>query len=567
MYGPTETTIWSSWKRMERGGGPITIGRAAPNQWFYVLDEQRSLSPTGVPGELYIGGDGVARGYHNRPDLTAERFLENPFAPGRMYRTGDRARWRPDGSIEVLGRADTQVKVRGFRIELGEVEAALAACPLVCNAAVVVRDGVLAGYFVALPGLEDCVPEVREHLRKRLPDYMVPTNLMVLPELPQTPNGKLDRKALPGLEAAMGGRSAGRASEIPQDALETTLTGIWESVLNVRPVRRTDNFFDIGGHSVLAARMFSRMEKVLGKSLPLATLFQGPTIEKLAGLLRDSGWTPPWQSLVPIRPEGKRAPFFFVHAIGGNVLNFAGFAGHFDADQPVYGLQARGLNGQDAPHTQVERMAEDYIREIRTVQPAGPYYIGGFSAGGVVAFEMARQLQAAGQEVGVLALLDSKMEGGTDNAADAFAARGSRWMRTMRFNIHYAWQIGMGAFLRRKLQNWGMRWSIFAWQLRQRCGLEAATLDAEEAFLYALRRFHVQPYQGGAILFRAKDELVRYPDPNLGWGEWVRGGVAIREISGDHDALLTEPHIGMLARVLNECLQSAQGHSRILTEV
>lgn len=560
MYGPTETTIWSSWTRVRAANEPITIGRPAPNQSFYVLDSKLKPVPSAIPGELCIGGDGVARGYHNRPDLTADRFVPNPYAPGRLYRTGDRARYRQDGSVEVLGRMDSQVKIRGFRIELGEVEAALLACPGIQNAAVIVREdgsgmSFLAGYFVPEAPDQECAERVRIHLKQRLPEYMIPTRLIPLLVLPKTPNGKLDRKALPEPDALR--KASGNTEEVQYDALETTLIGIWESVLGIRPINRKDNFFEIGGHSVLAARMFGRMEKVLGKSLPLATLFQGPTIEKLAALLRDSGWTPPWSSLVPIRTSGSQPPFFFVHPIGGNVLSFAGFASHFDADQPVYGLQARGLDGKTSPNTSIELMAADYVHAIRAVQPDGPYYIGGFSAGGIVAFEMARVLQAAGERVDILALLDTKIESRAESSLAASTQRLSRLVRTIHFNIHYSLQIGPGPFLAAKVKNTKMRSGIRLWLTRKALGLNPGVLDAEEAFLLALRTYTPTPLKCNAILFRAEDELLRLPDPSLGWSRLIDGQVDIQLVSGDHDTILQEPHIGRLARLLDSFLRDA----------
>ncbi len=563
MYGPTETTIWSSWCRVQRDAQPITIGKPAANTLFYVLDTHLQPVPVGVPGELFIGGEGVGKGYHNRLELTAEKFITNPFGSGRLYRTGDRARYKPDGTVEMLGRMDTQVKIRGFRIELGEVEGALSACSQVRHAAVVVReDGsgqkVLAGYFVPAEASEQIADAVRKQLKERLPEYMVPTFLVPLPRLPQTPNGKVDRKALPAPDAVRA--EAPAADAAPQDQLELMLIGIWESVLKVKPIGRNDNFFEIGGHSVLAARMFARMEAVIGKALPLATLFQGPTVAKLASLLRDSGWTPPWSSLVPIRPSGTKPPFFFVHPIGGNVLNFAGFASHFGSEQPVYGLQARGLDGQETPSIAVERMAADYIGEIRAVQPDGPYYIGGFSAGGIVAFEMARQLQWSGHKVAVLALLDTKVDGSPQSSLAVTGNAIGRWIRTVRFNLRYVFHTGLTEFTRQKIKNWKMRARIRAWSIKNAMGqtADARGLDVEEAFLVALRRYNPQQYDGDAILFRAKNELVRYPDPTLGWGALIQGNLDIKEISGDHDTILYEPHIGMLARVLDSCLEAAQ---------
>jgi amino acid adenylation domain-containing protein len=564
MYGPTETTIWSSWQQIRRDEVAPSIGRPAANTLFYVLDAHRQPVPVGVRGELYIGGEGVAQGYLNRPELNAERFLPNPFASGRMYRTGDRARWAPDGTVELLGRMDTQVKIRGYRIELGEVEAALASCPEVRNGAVVVREDasgqtMLAAYFVPSLDTQSAVDAVRRHLKQRLPDYMVPTHLVALAALPQTANGKLDRNALPSPETTR--IQVQPPIETPRDAVEIKLIAIWEKVLGVRPLQRTDNFFDIGGHSLLAAKMLARVEKEFGKLLPLATLFQAPTVADLAKLIRHSGWKATWSSLVPIRPSGTKPPFYFVHAIGGNVLNFASFASHFDPDQPVYGLQARGLDGKEIPSMSIQQMAADYIQDIRTVQPQGPYCIGGFSAGGVVAFEMARQLRAAGQQVAILALLDSPIDNPNQSGV---AASKERFTRTVVFNIRYAFHTGLLSFARQKIKNFRMRANIRLWTIKNSLGFKpsARTLGVEEAFLLALRNYVPQTYDGDATLFRAKDELCSYSDETLGWRGLIKGRLEILEISGDHDTILHEPHIGMLARLLNSCLDAVQAAGR-----
>lgn len=556
-YGPTETTIWSTICRLERDGQPVTIGRALANTTLYVLDARQRLLPQGVAGELYIGGDGVARGYLNRPELNAERFIPNPFGTGRLYRTGDLVRYQPDGRLEFLGRNDSQVKVRGFRIELGEIEEALAACPQVRAAAVVVRmpasgESALAGYFV--PNGPTDVSAIRTWLADRMPEYMVPTFLVPMKDLPLTLSGKVDRKALP---APIGDAEAMPAVEPATDRLEATLIRIWESVLGVHPVGRTQNFFDLGGHSVLAAKAFARMEKTLGTALPLATLFQAPTVEKLAQVIRNSNWKPLWSSLVAIRPGGTKPPFFFVHPIGGNVLTFAGFCGHFGPDRPIYGLQARGLDGLEAPHTLVEEMASDYIRGIRSVQPEGPYFIGGFSAGGVVAFEMAHQLEAAGQRVAMLALLDTEVPP-FQRKGDSPATRLRRWSRTLQVNLRYASRMRVPEFLIRKSSNFRMRSKLLVWSIRERLGLEIkpSRLSAEEGFLLAMRRYVPHPYQGNATLFRSGDGS-DYQDPKLGWEGLIEGHLDIQQVSGDHDTILQEPHIGMLARLLEGCLEQA----------
>jgi amino acid adenylation domain-containing protein len=564
VYGPTETTIWSSASRIEADGQPITIGHPIANTCFYVLDRHAQPVPAGVQGELYIGGDGVARGYLNRPELTAERFVADPFRriPGAtMYRTGDRARWRPDGTVELFGRIDTQVKVRGFRIELGEIEATLARCPLVRENAVVVREQpsgepALAAYFVATEPSDDTVAQIRGFLAQALPDYMVPAYLTPLERMPLTPNGKIDRKALPAPQQ----RLQADAFEGARDELEARLIRVWESVLNVRPISRTADFFELGGRSVLAARLFAQIANVFGKSLPLATLFQAPTVERLASVLRDAGWTPPWACLVPIRTAGSKPPFFFVHPIGGNIVNFQGFAARFDAGQPIYGLQARGLDGQEAPHTRIEDMAAHYIECIRSVQPEGPYHLGGFSAGGLVAFEMARQLDAVGERVSILALLDSKIAAPSVRGLAGLVQRGYRLQHVLACNCRYVLRMGLLPFLAKKLNNWSMRARIHSWRRRNASAggvVGAGSLNVEEAFLVAMRSYRPDSYSGSAILFRAHDQMARLADPTLGWSHFVAGEISVHEVSGDHDTLLDEPHIGALAHDLNACLLQA----------
>ena len=568
VYGPTETTVWSTAARIEADAQPITVGRPLSNTTLYILDSHLNPVPMGAAGELFIGGDGVARGYRNRKDLTAERFLENPFGSGRIYKTGDRARYLADGRVELLGRNDDQVKIRGFRIELGEVEAVLQRCPYVSAGAVTVcEDGAgeptLAAHFV-LRSTKATATDVREFLASVLPAYMVPTFFTPMTALPTTASGKVDRKQLltPMIVAPLVitepvADQTALEIEVPADELEAALIGVWTCVLGCQTVRPSDDFFELGGHSVMAARMFSKLEKLVGHAMPLATLFKAPTVRQLAAVIRENAWAKSWSTLVPIRENGNSRPLFLIHPIGGNVLNFSGFCSHFDADQPVYGLQARGLDKHDLPHTDIEAMAEEYVDNIRKVQPKGPYQIGGFSAGGVVAFEMARQLEKIGESVSVLALLDSKID--TPASAKHEGNRGS-WTRTVFFNVRYAMRSSLKEFVVRKVKNLKMRAAVRTALLLERIGAanHASFLDAEEAFLLALRRYVPKPYGGRGILFRAKDELVRYPDPNLGWDQVVMGGIEVREVSGDHDTLMQEPHIGELATVLQVCLQQAE---------
>ncbi|HEY8602499.1 MAG TPA: amino acid adenylation domain-containing protein, partial [Thermomicrobiales bacterium] len=418
MYGPTETTVWSLALRVESGAGSVPIGDPIGNTRIYLLDRAGQPVPRGVPGELYIGGAGVARGYLGRPDLTAERFVPDPYSatPGaRLYRTGDAARYRADGRIEFLGRLDGQVKLRGFRIELGEIEAALTRHPAVRECAVILETGDdprLVAYLVPMEDTAEApsVRDLRAFLKGSLPEYMIPAVCTWLDALPLTPNGKVDRRALPAVAAVA---TASAEPQGPRDDLERQLVAIWEATLGVAPIGVTDNFFDLGGHSLVAVRLFARIEAAFGRKLPLATLFAAPTIGELAALLREQGWVASWSSLVALQPRGNHPPFFCVHAIGGNVLKFRALAAHLGPDQPLYGLQARGLDGQEPPATHVEEMAANYLAEIRQVQPHGPYFLGGQCFGGMVALEMARQVQVAGERVALLAMFDDYAPGYT----------------------------------------------------------------------------------------------------------------------------------------------------------
>src|SRR5713226_1548702 len=412
MYGPTETTIWSAASRVT-SGKPLLIACPINNTQFYIVDASHQPVPIGIPGELCIGGEGVARGYVNRPELTGEKFIADPFSrkPGaRLYRTGDLARYRSDGGIEFLGRMDQQVKVQGFRIELGEIESVLNKHSSVRHAVVSVReeapgDKRLVAYLVPASKGFPSPADLRQWLSDRLPEYMVPSAFVVLETLPLTPNGKVDRKKLPA--PAQGKIEANACGTTPRDMLEQQLVKIWEKILGVRPVGLTDNFFELGGHSLISVRLSSEIKKLTGRSLPLATLFQTPTVGQLARILRRDGWSPQWQSLVPIQPGGSRPPLYCVHGGGGNVLFYRDLARHLGSDYPFYGLQCRGLDGNGNCLTRVEDMASAYLKEIRELQPEGPYYLGGFCMGGSIAFEMAQQLTKEGQRVALLAMFDS----------------------------------------------------------------------------------------------------------------------------------------------------------------
>jgi thioesterase domain-containing protein/acyl carrier protein len=351
----------------------------------------------------------------NRPQLTAEKYVPHPFAqePGaRLYRTGDRVRFLADGRIQFLGRIDHQVKVRGYRIELGEIEVTLGHHPAVQQAVVMIHrqgnDPKIVAYVVPKQGQQITTETLWAYLGEKLPIYMLPTAFVILETLPLTPNGKIDRRALPA--PAQSRLDLQETMVAPRDALELELVNIWEEVLNLRPIGIRHNFFELGGHSLLAVRLVNRIQQLLGQELPLAMLFQSPTIESLATVLRQGDEAAAFSSLVPLQVgSSSKRPLFLIHAGGGHIFAYSHIAQHLERERPLYGLQARGLDKEQEPHTQLEEMAAYYIELIQTVQPEGPYLLGGWSVGGIIAFEMARQIQAQGQEVSLLALIDSSL--------------------------------------------------------------------------------------------------------------------------------------------------------------
>ncbi|MEU3622976.1 hypothetical protein BS329_20465 [Amycolatopsis coloradensis] len=418
VYGPTEATVNCAEYRIPPGTalppGAVPIGRPQANARLYVLDAALSPVPPGVSGELYIAGAGLARGYLNRPGLTAQRFVADPYGPAgsRMYRSGDLARWNAEGNLEFLGRADDQVKLRGFRIELGEVETVLAAHAGVERAVVVVRedqpgDKRLVAYVVSAG---DCDPEaLREHAGAALPDYMVPGAVVVLGELPLTAHGKLDRKALPAPEA-----NTSSAHNRPKTPQQETLCELFTELLGVSGVGIDDSFFDLGGHSLLAARLLGRIRAVFGVQLAITDLFAAPTPAGLAERLATKTAGDPFDVLIPLRTGGTEPAVFCVHPSGSVSWSYIGLAKHIGPERPIYGLQAAGLSEPADLPDSIEDMAADYVARIRQVQPEGPYHLLGWSFGGLVAHEMAVQLREAGQQVGLLASLDSHPVGDPD---------------------------------------------------------------------------------------------------------------------------------------------------------
>jgi amino acid adenylation domain-containing protein len=408
FYGPTECTIDAVTAQVTAGQQPV-IGRPLHGVRAYVLDERLRPVPPLVAGELYLAGRCLARGYLRQPGLTAERFVADPLGPAgsRMYRTGDVTRRTADGQLEFLGRADDQVKIRGLRIEPAETQAVLASHPDVAGAAVIVRDDLpggrgLAGYVVPAGSHVDTA-RLREHAAALLPGYLVPATLTVIDRLPLTPQGKLDGRALPA-PSAPAGTAAGRGPRTPAEA---AMCALFAEVLGARQVGPEDSFFDMGGHSLLAIRLISRVRSAFGASVSVRSLFSSPTPAGLVERLRDGPGPDPLAPLLPLRAEGTGRPLFCIHPGGGLSWCYAALPGRLGPGMPVYGLQARGLHDGERLPGSIAEMAADYLQQVRAVQPVGPYYLAGWCFGGGVAHQMAAQAQEAGDEVAMLALVDA----------------------------------------------------------------------------------------------------------------------------------------------------------------
>jgi amino acid adenylation domain-containing protein len=558
LYGPTETTVYSTFA-LRKAGEPATIGRPLSNEQIYLLNPSGQPVPVGAAGEMYIGGDGLARGYLHRPELTAEKFVPDPFSsePGRrLYRTGDLARYRADGNIDFLGRIDQQVKIRGFRVELGEITAVLGKHPAVREAVVIAMEVApgekrLVAYIVPKHLPFAAVSELRPFLKEKLPEHMIPSAFVVLKAFPLTPNGKLDRQALPPPEQIR--PELARDFIAPRDALELGLTKIWEEMLRIPSVGVKDNFFELGGESIVAGRVFARIRKQFGKQIDPSSLLKAPTIEQLAVLVRQGEESQPWTSLVAIQPAGSHSPLFCMHAGAGTILFYYDLARELGTDQPVYALQAQGVYGKLPPHERVEEMASHYIREMRTVQPEGPYSLAGFCFGAILAYEIAQQLRRQGQAIAFLASFDGGVPGFDYDAAreTAVAVRSAKMASHGNENRPKSWisrhwsrirgrkpkkivaylvkkvvlrarrSIGktkckIGARYQKKgrgLPEW-LRLSFFLWNNGQ-----------------AEKLYRAETYPGRMCIFVTKG---LFADPAMGWKKLVTGGVEVHEIPGEH---------------------------------
>ena len=656
-YGPTEAHVVTAftlegapkeWPRLP------PIGRPIDNTQIYILNPRLQPVPVGCAGELYIGGVCLSRGYLNRPDLTAQRFVEieafwagdarEPGLPAsgqekiRVYRTGDLARFLPDGNIEYLGRADDQVKIRGFRVEPGEIEVLMGKHPAVQEVVVVPRrspagDQRLVAYVVEKEGSSgkhddregadppgnssrDLASELKELARQYLPDYMLPSAFVFPSALPLTPSGKINRRALP--EPDWGGTVALGSATPPQSLLEKQVGAIWAELLGAAPQDVHTSFFDAGGHSLLALRLVSRMQQVLGVEVPLRQLFVDSSVAGLASAVdalrpkanwspAELGWTvgaepdraflPP--SLVAIQPYGDRPPFFCIHPAGGLVYLYYELAYQIGLDQPFWGVQDMSLSGLAEPHPRVEDYAAEHLRSIQAFQPQGPYYLGGWSFGGLIAYEIACRLVQQGEQVAFLALFDTEAPRAFSLASFwkklAFGWRHlSAYTAGTREAITFlqdGWYLA-GRYVNRKKQN-GERLN-FAEQLRLLRlfllrdsflkGTDAEKLMAENpvlmevtvpttstrSFLKVFRsheriyhRYRPSPYPGKVTFFQgdhrsARRVLLYGDDETLGWEKLATGGLEMCMVPGNHMVLFQKPYVQELARILKVELGRAQ---------
>jgi amino acid adenylation domain-containing protein len=564
-YGPTEATVIATLYEPGKAAGhcpgdEIPIGRPIANTQVYIVDGALRPVPIGVPGELLIGGVGVARGYLDHTELTAEKFVHDPYSsrPGaRLFRTGDRARYLPDGNIEFLGREDQQVKIRGFRVEPGEVESALALHPDVREVVVVARDNGsdgqrLIGYVVLRTGQVNDEQTIRAFLKEKLPEYMVPAALVFLDALPLTPGGKVDRAALPDVAPV---RDRRMGPQPPHNETEKRLVALWEELLGVRPIGISDNFFDLGGHSLLAVRLFARITREFDKELPLSTLFQGGTIEHLARVLTEIGDSIPWATLQEIQPHGSGRPLFVVSSPNANCLGYAMLARHLGPEQPVYGLQSRYRKDLERPYSQAEyeALAAEYLRAMQTIQPHGPYLLAGMCVGSYIALELARQLEAKGEEVPLLAVLDT-------------------W--TIENTMNRLWHVHNVIHCLRVLHRAGWRGQLRFLQEKGRALLSAARRaltprsqpivtkgNPFSAGYWPGPGFEPPRFGGRITLFRApRQPYYRVRDPQMGWAARAGEGVEVHPIPGAHRTLLREPHVTILAGLLRESILQVQEH-------
>lgn len=576
--------------------GTVPVGKPVANTQVYILDPHLNPQPIGVPGELHIGGSGLAKSYLSRPDLDAEKFIPNPFSipaprtphPAPLYKTGDIGKWLPDGNIELAGRNDDQIKIRGYRIELGEIKSCLLNHEGVNDAVILAaefsEDKELAAYIVPRKDFSEILnaSQLRDHLKKTLPDYMIPSFFIQLERFPLTPNGKIDKKALPAL--AKTERTGEYVS--PRNEIERKLAAVWQDVLEAEQVGIRDNFFDLGGHSLKAARLVSRIYKEFNREISMREIFTSPTVEELGKRIDSSqAADEPFTPLACIQPHGKNIPLFFIHIARGDVFCYAELSRQLGSDYPFYGLRSFGVDPGTSLIKDIEEMAAKYIEAIRAAYPKGPYIIGGHSRGGIIAYEIAQQLRNQSESVPLLIFIDAFAPDYVERPDDLW----SSFLRVRKFfdvDIPSFYcqirEISRGLTMEEARSDFNSlsreEQTDVLWKASQASGLPAKyfpDIDTELQYRIfkvslesgqAVSRYNkngVHPYSGRIILFRATEnwairDLVRQTDKTLGWNQYA-ADVEVHDIEGaDHASIVQSPYVQMLSEKLKPCLETVQ---------
>jgi thioesterase domain-containing protein/acyl carrier protein len=548
----------------------MTIGRPIRNTQVYILDEAMQLVPIGVVGELYIAGVGVGRGYLKEPDRTAATFVENPFTPGtKLYRSGDQARYLPDGTVEFIGRIGHLIKLRGVRIEPGEIQAVLARHPGISQATLLVHEfaGIgtqLVAYTVSRKGETVTEADLRAYLRQHLPDYMIPAYFVALEVIPLNANGKIDKRALPIPDSA----TLKTTIVAPRTPTEARMLELWQKVLGQENLSIHDNFFNIGGHSLLAMRLFSRIEKEFGKHLPLATIFRATTIAQLAALVtepepkQDVDLQDVVSCIVPIQKGSPDRPIFFcIHAHGGHVIYFHDLARYMGSDQPFYGVQAYGIDGNHQPMNRFEPLAAEYIRQIRAVQPQGPYHLGGECMGGTIAFEIARQLEAMGEQVRLLVMFDAFSAGVPTRKPGV-----TLWQYGLMFNLRRFRRLYLTRFLTLPIaqkpgmvvdmaqRTWVTLRRLFFRKFQPKTNVADPMSVSYAALAEAESAYRAATIATPITLFNSMLPWGVTDDETLGWQGHTTGGIQIERFPGMFDTLIEGPDVRLTAQRLRQIL-------------
>ena len=571
MYGPTETTIWSTIKQIRAEDPVVTIGKPIANTQIYLLGTENQLVV--VPdeiGEICIAGDGVAQGYWKREQLASEKFIENTFAPEKsekLYRTGDLGKLLPNGEILCLGRMDQQVKIRGHRIEPGEVEQALTSLDGVKAAVVLADSDSLVAHIVIASTIDSFDAQVKcwkDALMKSLPGHLIPKKINVIDAIPTTPNGKVDRKALlqPELTPSKTAEESRPALTPARTIREKLVATAFKECLGLKEVDIFSDFFELGGHSLIAVRVMTYLERETNKRLPLSSLFEHSTIEKLAKLLDENDKAISWGPLVPIKPNGSKAPLYIIHGAGLNLLKFHDLIKNLDDEQPVYGLQGIGLSSLDKPLQTVEQMASYYIETILKSNPDGPLALAGYSLGGIVAYEMARQLLDMGKELIMVGMLDTYIE-------PFYFTSSPLGQRIAKANFYKNWAIfdykmmlRNGDYFRTRVKGKIKRVKgkfVKTQTKKAKNSIQNNHLDPElkEVVNKALTSYRFAPIECKIDLFRASEQTFYMHEPEkLGWNEIAISGVDVHHIPGNHSSIFSPPHVNETARVIQAVLDA-----------